>query len=242
MRLSWARKEATGVGIPGASGRCPDGSVIPSITYMFPKQTQRESSGGGAGEARPSEKGTALVISPSLPPQPAFPISFALLSAKAHLFLKPPPGSLFGFKRQYRAGERVKALELDKAVLRLFTSVVTFPGSNRGKVTLAQQARPWYFCASLLPSWIPGSPGALAGLACPPCAVRVGLRLFHLLSVLCACLQPDWKLQGPRCPSPPPLPPSSPVQSWQEQAFPSSLETEVGIGRRVDAQPGRPEI
>ena len=43
MRLSWARKEATGVGIPRASGRCPDGSVILSITNMFPKQTQRES-------------------------------------------------------------------------------------------------------------------------------------------------------------------------------------------------------
>lgn len=54
--------------------------------------------GGGAGQALVFEKDTAL-CSPLPCPQPALPVSLVLLATKAHLFLKPPLGSLFGFKR-----------------------------------------------------------------------------------------------------------------------------------------------
>lgn len=81
MRLSWAGKEATDMVILGAPGRCPGGSVIPSITHVFPKQTQWKFWGGGAGQARVSEKVTVLVLSTSLPPA-CFPVSFAFFSAK----------------------------------------------------------------------------------------------------------------------------------------------------------------
>lgn len=109
MRLSWAGMEATSMVFPGAAGRCPGGSVIPGITHMFPKQMQWESWGGGAGQALVSEEVPVLIL-PHPCPQPVFPVSLALLSTKAHLFLKPPPGSLFGFKRQCRTTGHVKPL------------------------------------------------------------------------------------------------------------------------------------
>lgn len=131
MRLSCAGMEATSMVFPGAAGRCPGGSVIPGITHMFPKQMQWESWGGGAGQALVSEEVPVLIL-PHPCPQPVFPVSLALLSTKAHLFLKLPPGSLFGFKRQ-------------QAMLNLS------PSSSKGKIMLFQQARRWPF-HTLLPS------------------------------------------------------------------------------------------
>lgn len=43
LKLSWAGKEAMDMAISWAPGGCPGGSAIPSITRMFPKQTQQVS-------------------------------------------------------------------------------------------------------------------------------------------------------------------------------------------------------
>ena len=42
-RLSWAGEETAGTGIPRGIRQVSCGTVIPSITHMFPKRAQRES-------------------------------------------------------------------------------------------------------------------------------------------------------------------------------------------------------
>lgn len=43
LKLNWAGKEAMDMVISWAPGECPGESAIPSITRMFPKQTQQVS-------------------------------------------------------------------------------------------------------------------------------------------------------------------------------------------------------
>lgn len=112
--LGWRGNRGHGDPPGHQAGVC--GTVIPSITHMFPKRAQRESQGGGAGQAGLRES-PDLAVFPSLPL--SVPVQFlCYLVSKSgfFFFLRPPPGSLFGFTTQCRTGERVKTLELDRAM------------------------------------------------------------------------------------------------------------------------------